>query len=56
MLAFGIIENGRHSWLFLRKMGVVWPLTIDQMLLYLTYICFLVIDHILIFLVETISL
>jgi hypothetical protein len=24
VLAFGIIENG-HSWLFLTKIGVVWP-------------------------------
>src|SRR5688572_33486216 len=29
VLAFGIIENGR-SWLFLTKMGVVWPLIIDR--------------------------
>jgi hypothetical protein len=28
VLAFGIIENGR-SWLFLTKMGVVWPMIID---------------------------
>jgi hypothetical protein len=35
MLAFGIIENGR-SWLFLTKMGVVWPLIIDQRLVHLT--------------------
>jgi hypothetical protein len=31
----GIIENGR-SWLFSTKMGVVWPLIIDQRLLHLT--------------------
>jgi hypothetical protein len=28
VLAFGINENGR-SWLFLTKMGVVWPFVID---------------------------
>src|SRR5688572_2932278 len=35
VLAFGIIENG-HSWLFSTKMGVVWPLIIDQRLINLT--------------------
>jgi hypothetical protein len=35
VLAFGIIENG-HSWLFSTKMGVVWPLIVDQRLLNLT--------------------
>jgi hypothetical protein len=35
VLAFGIIENGR-SWLFPTKMGVVWPLVIDQRLVHLT--------------------
>jgi hypothetical protein len=35
LLAFGIIENGR-SWLFSTKMGVVWPLIIDQRLVHLT--------------------
>jgi hypothetical protein len=35
VLAFGIIENGR-SWLFSTKMGVVWPLIIDQRLVYFT--------------------
>src|SRR6187455_165917 len=35
MLAFDIIENGR-SWLFSTKMGVVWPLIIDQRLIHLT--------------------
>jgi hypothetical protein len=35
VLAFGIIENG-HSWLFSTKMGVVWPLIIDQRLVKLT--------------------
>jgi hypothetical protein len=35
VLAFGIIENG-HSWLFSTKMGVVWPLIIDQRLIHLT--------------------
>jgi hypothetical protein len=41
--------------LFLTKMGVVWPLISDQRLVHLTHICFLAIDHILVFLVETIS-
>jgi hypothetical protein len=35
VLAFGIIENGR-SWLFSIKMGVVWPLIINQRLIHLT--------------------
>jgi hypothetical protein len=35
VLAFGIIENGR-SWLFSTKMGVVWPLIVDQRLIHLT--------------------
>jgi hypothetical protein len=35
VLAFGIIENGR-SWLFSTKMGVVWPLIIDQRLVQIT--------------------
>jgi hypothetical protein len=35
VLALGIIENGR-SWLFPTKMGVVWPLIIDQRLVHLT--------------------
>jgi hypothetical protein len=35
VLAFGIIENGR-SLLFSTKMGVVWPLIIDQRLVHLT--------------------
>jgi hypothetical protein len=35
LLWFGIIENGR-SWLFSTKMGVVWPLIIDQRLIHLT--------------------
>jgi hypothetical protein len=35
VLAFGIIENGR-SWLFSTKMGVVWPLIIDQRVVNLT--------------------
>jgi hypothetical protein len=35
VLAFDIIENGR-SWLFSTKMGVVWPLIIDQRLVHLT--------------------
>jgi hypothetical protein len=35
VLAFSIIENGR-LWLFSTKMGVMWPLIIDQMLVHLT--------------------
>jgi hypothetical protein len=35
VLTFGIIENGR-SWLFLTKMGVVWPFIINQRLVHLT--------------------
>jgi hypothetical protein len=35
VLAFGIIENGR-SWLFSTKMGVVWPLIIEQRIVRLT--------------------
>jgi hypothetical protein len=35
VLAFGIIEIGR-SWLFPTKMGVVWPLIINQRLVHLT--------------------
>jgi hypothetical protein len=35
VLGFGIIENDR-SWLFSTKMGVVWPLTIDQNFVHLT--------------------
>jgi hypothetical protein len=35
VLAFSIIENGQ-SWLFSIKMGVVWPLIIDQRLVHLT--------------------
>jgi hypothetical protein len=35
VLAFSVIENGR-SWLFSTKMGVVWPLIIDQRLVHLT--------------------
>jgi hypothetical protein len=54
VLAFGIIENGR-SWLFSSKMGVVWPFIIDQRLVHLTPHMFPCIDHILGFLVETIS-
>jgi hypothetical protein len=53
VLAFGIIENGR-SWLFSTKMGIVWPLIIDQKLVHLTPRMFFSIDHILGFLVETI--
>jgi hypothetical protein len=35
------------------KMGVVWPLVIDQMNLHLTHIYFLAIGYIIGFLVET---
>jgi hypothetical protein len=35
VLAFGIIEYG-HSWLFSTKMGIVWPMIIDQRLIHLT--------------------
>jgi hypothetical protein len=35
VLAFSVIEYGR-SWLFWTKMGVVWPLIIDQRLVHLT--------------------
>jgi hypothetical protein len=35
VLAFSTIENG-GSWLFSTKMGVVWPLIIDQKLVHLT--------------------
>jgi hypothetical protein len=35
VLAFSVIENGR-SWLFSTKMGVVWPLIIDQRLVHFT--------------------
>jgi hypothetical protein len=33
--------------LFLKKMGVVWPLIIGQRPIYLSHICFHAIDHIL---------
>jgi hypothetical protein len=35
VLDFGIIDNDR-SWLFSTKMGVVWPLIIDQRLVHLS--------------------
>jgi hypothetical protein len=35
VLAFRIIENGR-SWLFLKKMEIVWPLIINQRLVHHT--------------------
>jgi hypothetical protein len=54
VLAFGIIENG-CSGLFSTKMEVVWLLIVDQRLVHLPHICFLAIDNILGFLVETIS-
>jgi hypothetical protein len=37
------------------KIRVVWPLIINQRLVHLTHISFLAVDHILGFLVETIS-
>jgi hypothetical protein len=40
--------------LFLTKIGVVWPLIINQRLVHLTHICFLSMDQILGFLVDTI--
>src|SRR5690242_9819283 len=51
VLAFGIFENG-HSWLFLTKMGVVWPLIFDQSSYTSLHICFLAIYQILGFMVE----
>jgi hypothetical protein len=53
VLAFGIIENG-HLWLFSSKMGVVWPLIIDQRLVHLTPHMFLTIYQNLGFLVDSI--
>jgi hypothetical protein len=41
--------------LLLTKIGVVWPLIIDQRLVHISLHFFLAIDHILGFLVETIS-
>jgi hypothetical protein len=35
VLAFSVIENGR-SWLFSKKIRVMWPLIIDQRLVHLT--------------------
>jgi hypothetical protein len=54
VIAFDIIENG-HSWLFSTQMGVVWPLIIDQSLVHCTPYMFPCHDHILGFLVKTIS-
>jgi hypothetical protein len=54
MLHFDIIRNGR-SWLFLTKMGVLWPLIIDHRIIHLTPHMFLAIGHNIGFLVETIS-
>jgi hypothetical protein len=51
VLCFDIIENGR-SWLFSTKMGVAWPLIIDQRLVHLTPHMFFAIYHIPGFLVE----
>jgi hypothetical protein len=41
--------------IFEKQMGVMWPLIINQRLVHLTQISFLAIDHILGFLLETIS-
>jgi hypothetical protein len=41
--------------LICQKMGVVWPLIVDQRLVHLTQICFLAIYHILGFLAEAMS-
>src|SRR6187455_3139997 len=54
VLAFGIIENGR-SWLFSTKYGLCGHLSSTRGSYTSTHICFLAIDHILGFLVETIS-
>jgi hypothetical protein len=35
VLAFSVIENSR-PWLFLTKMGVLWPLIIEQRLIHFT--------------------
>jgi hypothetical protein len=35
VLAFSVIENS-HSWLFSTKMGVLWPLIIEQRLVHFT--------------------
>jgi hypothetical protein len=54
VLAFGIIENG-HSWLFSTKMGLCGHLSSTRGSYTSLYICFLAIDHIIGFMVETIS-
>src|SRR6187455_1719290 len=54
VLAFSIIENGR-SWLFSTKWGMCGNLSSTRGSYTSPHICFLAIDHILGFLVETIS-
>ena len=54
VLAFGIIENGR-SWLFSAKWGLCGHSLSTRGSYTSPHICFLAIDHILGFLVETIS-
>src|SRR6187455_515778 len=54
VLAFGIIENGR-SWLFSAKWGLCGHWSSTRGSYTSPHICFLAIDHILGFLVETIS-
>src|SRR5688572_25913158 len=54
VLAFGIFENG-HSWLFSTKMGLCSHLSSTRGSYTFPHICFLAIDHIIGFLVETIS-
>src|SRR5688572_28823136 len=54
VLAFGIIENG-HSCLFSAKWGLCCHLSSHRAFYISPHICFLAIDHILGFLVETIS-
>src|SRR6187455_2524887 len=54
VLAFGIIENG-HSWLFSAKWGLCGHGSSTRGSYTSPHICFLVVDHILGFLVETIS-
>jgi hypothetical protein len=54
VLALGIIENGRSCY-FRQKIGVVWPWSSTRGSYTSPYLCFLAIEHILGFLVETIS-
>jgi len=52
VLAFGIIENG-HSWLFSEKWGLCGHWSSTRGSYTSPHICFLAIDHILGFLMET---